>query len=563
MSNPEALFSKIPRLYGNSHYCVGRATSDNPVERQQAYLDFEANDLFSGSILSSYFYDLKESHSRDLDSLYNIITDSGIWVDLCDNSLHLNIRMGDIVYDQDGKTISDNPISKSKKTFLTKPGRVKDLVSKSLIHAPNIDTIVLVAALHFQGDNLAGKFKSSSEAIEKNFLYFSKLLKVLSSFSIPVKVQDASSVNYVSSIDSHLVTLCLNKNVILDRSKFSDFILSFRNFRKKTCYKNINLLTDGTMNLPLSSNFTPVHYGLQRCGTNYFLRRSFHFAYYYYFVRELCFKKRGISMSDVRIVDVTVNGYHDLVSCIMYFPEGKLPENNKPAQDHQRFSINEVCLLDHIRHHDCSLFSICVHHTDSTISISNSETFVTKLLNFYSRTPVNSICLREPFLHVESNFNNEDALSAKSLEQYMYSDDLKKSIVTRYLSDSNTDDLGEVDLDKAIDRLDSFMVKDLSEIDELLDSVFSKTHGITMDLLVKGVNSLLIVAKDTVTNVDANFKYVLTKEFLDSDVSVHKKPTVNKAKLELSGLTDRAQSVFAEKYKLDIALYDKKINVVT
>ena len=117
MSDPEALFSKIPRLYGNSHYCVGRATSDNPVERQQAYLDFEANDLFSGSILSSYFYDLKESHSRDLDSLYNIITDSGIWVDLCDNSLYLNIRMGDIVYDQDGKTISDSPISKSKKTF--------------------------------------------------------------------------------------------------------------------------------------------------------------------------------------------------------------------------------------------------------------------------------------------------------------------------------------------------------------------------------------------------------------------------------------------------------------
>jgi hypothetical protein len=73
----------------------------------------------------------------------------------------------------------------------------------------------------------------------------------------------------------------------------------------------------------------------------------------------------------------------------------------------------------------------------------------------------------------------------------------------------------------------------------------------------------LIVAKDNVTNVDANFKYVLTKEFLDSDVSVHKKPTVKKAKLELSGLTDRAQSVFAENYKLDIALYDKKINVVT
>tara|TARA_B100000035_G_scaffold311618_1_gene321490 strand:- start:836 stop:2527 length:1692 start_codon:yes stop_codon:yes gene_type:complete len=562
MTFAEKLFSKIPKLFGNSHYCVGRAVSEDPRDREEVYNYFRENELFSGSLLSSYFYDLKTSSSRDLKSLYSIVSNNSVWLDTVDNAVYINVRMGDVLYGTDGCTVSPKSISTLKKTFLTRPERLSDFITKLLVEDPNIDTIVLVCALHFQGDNISNKFSFDPRVLEKNFYYFSQIIDVIQTFGLHIEVLNTPTVDFVSVIDFHLLTLCMNKHVVLDKSKFSDFIYQYRAFQKKVSFKNIYLLNATDMELPLNSKYLPVHYGLKRCGANYFIRRCFHLGYYYFFVRNLCFKKRGISMSDIKIVDVEVSGIPASVTLIMHFPKNNLPEvYTDHESDRQRISINETCLLDHIAHREHGLFSICINQLAHDSDVTVPEKFVSKLVAFYNKTPIYSCCMRDPFDFVESNFNNEETKS-KSLEHYMYSDELKNSLVTRYLLNRHTEELGEEDIDRIRNKLDAFKISRLSNIDLLLDNVFHQCYGIELNMLSSDLSSMLVVTDDIVYNYKTNSKFVLSEDFLNSDVLVHKKPTQNAPKLNLSGLTEKAQNVFTEKYKYDAILYDTYKDVV-
>ena len=548
------IFNQIPILRSNSIYCLKSISTSN-FSSSKNY--FTTTESFNGTLLKSYYAGV--GSKPDLALFNDLVMSNAVWVDVCPDTLYVNIRMGDIVYDSCGKTFLGPSISLEKNTFLSKPNRLFDFVNRYLKLKPNISNITIVSSLHYLEDHPNSKFLYNSESLRINKQLFEVLYYMLIDFGLPLNVLKTYYTSNEELIDTHFLTLCFADNAILDNSWFSKRVLDFRKFRKKLTYSNSNLLNPLSMKLNIHPLKIPLFYSIPRCASTYFDRRSFYMGYYYYFITTLCSTGKGIPMSLVKYVRIKVGNNLKAVSLILFSKNGIFPETLNKPDDTQFLSVEGSVFLNFIKENKASIFNISIRADGLTPGVADAEKFVDKILQTLNLQAVPCTLFREPFSRTQSVFNTfpEDV---PSLEQYIFGSKHIESWVCRHFSNNLEEDVSTIDLDKLHNKLDKFIIYPVEEIDELVDSVYDDCYGFKFSDIMTKFNHVLTYSQDHITAHELDLNFILPEDVVGKKLDESQKQTLSKNILKFEGLKSALKSCFLSKNEFDINLYKRYIS---
>lgn len=148
------------------------------------------------------------------------------------NILYINIRTGDAVMDPYGN-MDENAYGVKNKLFIFNPEKLLDQIHNKLQNHSEIDTIMVVTAMHF-GDNEIPNTRGvktwqySDKAVDKNIELLEQIFKdIQKTFSLPLTIIPAHK-NQARHIDNQFITLCTAKHVIIDGANFGELITTTR-----------------------------------------------------------------------------------------------------------------------------------------------------------------------------------------------------------------------------------------------------------------------------------------------------------------------------------------------
>ena len=158
--------------------------------------------------------------------------------------------------------------------------------------------------------------------------------------------------------------------------------------------------------------------------------------------------------------------------------KGKYISEHDPYVDY----IDIENLYKHIESGNIEIFSIIIEPQGANLGQRFSLRICQELCNMVDADPCFYTALREPFeitksIHAHSKTN-------KSFEDFVESDQLQDSLIIRALSDIQpSDEIAFYDYHEARRLLNKFKVKDLKEIEELIDEVFWECYQIKSSML--------------------------------------------------------------------------------
>ena len=204
--------------------------------------------------------------------------------------------------------------------------------------------------------------------------------------------------------------------------------------------------------------------------------------------------------------------------------------------------------LSFIKNNETFIFAILIEPRNSGSSFVKSELigwednldFVNKTCEKHNRKPINFCTLREPFSRAKSLFyyltssdsDHElvrDEISSSTFEQYIESEELEDSwLIRQLLCIKWSDSIDEVHYNTSIEKLKEFYVKDITQVDSLIEEVFSKSYNLSFLNLLES----------------------------DTDYNLNKHQSSKTNTLSFDQLSPDLQQKFLDRTRLDKKLYN-------
>jgi hypothetical protein len=209
------LFNQIKIFKSNSHYRLGDLIflkGDRCLHDRKIILN---NPEYEGTFLRLYLESKNPFKKIDKNTLKKCIESLKNRVNVYDNTLYVNMRLGDCVMHSYGKSIG---------LFLYFPDKLYSKIYEKLNQNKGIKKIEIVSALHF-GDNEFKKiWQFSEEAVDENRIRFNDIIQTIKGrFNLPISIHQNEK-RQVDHIDEDFLTLSLAKHSITDSGGFGDVI---------------------------------------------------------------------------------------------------------------------------------------------------------------------------------------------------------------------------------------------------------------------------------------------------------------------------------------------------
>ena len=188
------------------------------------------------------------------------------------------------------------------------------------------------------------------------------------------------------------------------------------------------------------------------------------------------------------------------------FPQAKtykdyqvLHEETIPLKIKKSSEFSPEEFLSFIQNNKTFIFAVLIEPQNSGSSFVKSELigwednleFINEICERYNRKPINFLTLREPFSRANSLFHYltssdsdhelvRDEIASSTFEQYIESEELEDSwLIRQVLCLKWSDPIDEGHYNIAIEKLKEFYIKDITQVDYLIEEIFSKSYNLS------------------------------------------------------------------------------------
>ena len=209
------MFDQIKIFKSNPHYRLGDllfCKGARWLHDKEVILN---NTEYEGSLLRLYLESKGPLNKLNITALKKCINSLKTRVNVNENTLYINMRLGDCVMHSYGKSVG---------LFLYFPDKLYSKIYEKLNQNKEIKKIEIVSALHF-GDNEFKKiWQFSEEAVDENRIRFNDIIQTIKvRFNLPISIHQNEK-RQVDHIDEDFLTLSLAKHSITDSGGFGDVI---------------------------------------------------------------------------------------------------------------------------------------------------------------------------------------------------------------------------------------------------------------------------------------------------------------------------------------------------
>ena len=209
------MFDQIKIFKSNPHYRLGDllfCKGARWLHDKEVILN---NTEYEGSLLRLYLESKGPLNKLNINALKKCINSLKNRVNVNENTLYINMRLGDCVMHSYGKSVG---------LFLYFPDKLYSKIYEKLNQNKEIKKIEIVSALHF-GDNEFKKiWQFSEEAVDENRIRFNDISQTIKvRFNLPISIHQNEK-RQVDHIDEDFLTLSLAKHSITDSGGFGDVI---------------------------------------------------------------------------------------------------------------------------------------------------------------------------------------------------------------------------------------------------------------------------------------------------------------------------------------------------
>lgn len=209
------MFDQIKIFKSNPHYRLGDllfCKGARWLHDKEVILN---NTEYEGSLLRLYLESKGPLNKLNINGLKKCINSLKNRVNVNENTLYINMRLGDCVMHSYGKSVG---------LFLYFPDKLYSKIYEKLNQNKEIKKIEIVSALHF-GDNEFKKiWQFSEEAVDENRIRFNDIIQTIKvRFNLPISIHQNEK-RQVDHIDEDFLTLSLAKHSITDSGGFGDVI---------------------------------------------------------------------------------------------------------------------------------------------------------------------------------------------------------------------------------------------------------------------------------------------------------------------------------------------------
>jgi len=188
------------------------------------------------------------------------------------------------------------------------------------------------------------------------------------------------------------------------------------------------------------------------------------------------------------------------------FPQAKtyqdyqvLYEETIPLKIKKTSEFSPEEFLSFIQNNKTFIFAVLIEPRNSGSSFVKSELigwednleFINEICERHNRQPINFLTLREPFSRAKSLFHYltssdsdhelvRDEIASSTFEQYIESEELEDSwLIRQVLCLKWSDPIDEGHYNIAIEKLKEFYIKDITQVDYLIEEIFSKSYNLS------------------------------------------------------------------------------------
>jgi len=223
------LFNEIKIMKSNKHYRLGDLILCRGLRWQHDREIIFSDEQYNNSFLKDYLQSRIQNEGVDDQVLIECVRKHSNNLQLKDNTLYINIRLGDSVMEPFGKINDKAAYGRVNKLFIFHPEKLMYQISDTLIQNPKVDSIQFVTALHFGDNEQNNTWRFSQEAVDENRRKMEVYLDFIEKkFKLPLSIIPATE-NKIKHVDNQFLTLCSAKHVILDGAHFGELIREVRN----------------------------------------------------------------------------------------------------------------------------------------------------------------------------------------------------------------------------------------------------------------------------------------------------------------------------------------------
>lgn len=223
------LFDQIKIMKSNKHYRLGDLILCRGLRWKHDREIIFSDEQYNNSFLKDYLQSRTQNEGVDDQALIGCTQKHSKNLNPKDNTLYINIRLGDSVMEPFGKINDKAAYGRVHQLFIFHPKKLIHQISDALTQNPKVDSIQFVTALHFGDNEQNNTWRFSQEAVDENRrkmeVYFDFIEK---KFKLPLSIIPATE-NKIKHIDNQFLTLCTAKHVILDGAHFGGLIKEVRN----------------------------------------------------------------------------------------------------------------------------------------------------------------------------------------------------------------------------------------------------------------------------------------------------------------------------------------------
>ena len=216
-------------MKSNKHYRLGDLILCRGLRWQHDREIIFSDEQYNNSFLKDYLQSRIQNEGVDDQVLIECVRKHSNNLQLKDNTLYINIRLGDSVMEPFGKINDKAAYGRVNKLFIFHPEKLMYQISDTLIQNPKVDSIQFVTALHFGDNKQNNTWRFSQEAVDENRRKMEVYLDFIEKkFKLPLSIIPATE-NKIKHVDNQFLTLCSAKHVILDGAHFGELIREVRN----------------------------------------------------------------------------------------------------------------------------------------------------------------------------------------------------------------------------------------------------------------------------------------------------------------------------------------------
>lgn len=224
------LADSIPVLNSNKHYRIGDLIFKKGLRWHLDRDKILRSPDYDNTFLKKYLLSVDNDESINKQTIAKLISKSKKNLNLDDETLYINMRIGDCVMEPFGEINSDRAYAHIHKLFIFYPDQLLAKIKERIQNFPEINKIKFIGAMHFGDNEKNNTWRFSQEAVDENKLRLNNIFNDISDiFNMQVLFNESTGIDLMD-IDNDFISLCSAKHVVLDGASFGKLIKALRTF---------------------------------------------------------------------------------------------------------------------------------------------------------------------------------------------------------------------------------------------------------------------------------------------------------------------------------------------